>query len=64
MATWIIIIGVAMAVATLGGALLIVVVSTREPSGRARRLPGLGRFASPASGSGPPDDTDPDDPRG
>jgi hypothetical protein len=49
MATLIILIGAAVAVLILGGALLIVLASTREKTGRGRRLPGFSRIASPDS---------------
>jgi hypothetical protein len=53
MATLIIVIGVALLLVILGGAVLVVTVSTRERSGSRFRLPGFGRFET-TDGDGPP----------
>jgi hypothetical protein len=53
MATWIILIGVVLSVLILGGAVLVVMVFTREKTPNIR-LPGLNRLDRPEADDAPP----------
>ena len=58
MATWIILIGVVLLVLILGGAVLVVMVLTREKAPNIR-LPGLNRLDRPEADDAPPSGTPP-----